>query len=125
MKYYITYECDVYEYDYENGEGNMVNCWADKFTSNKNTPTEAVEELFEKHLFYKLNKEYLDDDEMVSYPVCVDVNNEEASEEDIEEWKSGKLDLYTNYIRFEIFELKKIDLSETVLEPQVEKKDMQ
>ena len=104
-EYLLKYICVVYEDDYLDGEGKHVNYWSDTYNcSGLETPEEAIEALFKHRLWYNYNPEHrCVYDGVAHYSVMVDVNNEEASVNELVEWKQGKTKLWVNDISIEVF----------------------
>lgn len=108
MKTYIVKTMhDVYVDDYNEGEGKHVNSYDLKEEVKAETPQDAVQQYFEKHLGYKfaINNAYIPHKEeedapknVLHYSVLVDEENVEASKEDIKLWQEGKKELYSNSI---------------------------
>ena len=111
-EYLLKYSCDVYEDDYLEGEGKHVNYWSDTYNcSGLETPEEAIEALFKHRLWYNYNPEHrCVYDGVVHYSVMVDVNNEEASVNELVEWKQGKTKLWVNNICIEVFCVEPVEL---------------
>ena len=109
-QYLLKYSCDVYEDDYCNGEVKHVNYWSDTYNCRVETPEEAIEALFKK-LGYNYSPEHrCVYDGIVHYSVMVDVNNAEASENEIVEWQQGKTKLWVNDISIEVFCVEPVEL---------------
>ena len=104
-EYLLKYSCDVYENDYLEGEGNNANYWCDTYNcSGVGSPEEAIEALFKHKLWYNYNPEHrYVEDSIVHYSVMVDCENEEASVNEIVEWKKGNLKLWVNNIAIQVF----------------------
>jgi hypothetical protein len=115
MKTYIVKTMhDVYLDDYNEGEGNYANSYDLKEEVKAETPQDAIQQYFDKHLGYKFNiidayiphKEEEDAPKNVlHYSVLVDENNVEVtSKEEIKLWQEGKKQLYSNHIYLLIYQ---------------------
>ena len=99
-KYKITSFHDVVVDDYENGEGETANFYVLDKIINANTPFEAVKQYFEDFLYFGFNVgNAIVEQTDLFYSVLVDEDNSEASIEQQNLWKDGKLKLYANNIR--------------------------
>lgn len=108
MKTYIVKTMhDVYVDDYNEGEGKHVNSYNLKGEIESETPQDAVQQYFDRHLGYNfaMNNAYVPHKEeedapknVLHYSVLVDEENVEASKEDIKLWQEGKKELYSNSI---------------------------
>ena len=93
----------VYNNDYENGEGEVISNFADDVELLAASLDQAIEKYFADHAFYNYDKKFADiDDGILNYTVTTDDNDDEATEEQLIEWKSGKLDLYYHNIRIKV-----------------------
>jgi len=109
----ISSYTEVYLDSYEEGELDLRNHWQnEKMTFNTDSKTlEAdiqvnIEEYIENVLFATYNKTYVIDslknvidDNSFWYNNFVDVENTTPDEAQIEEWKKGEIELFTQYIR--------------------------
>lgn len=90
---------DVYEDDYEEGEGKYVNGW--NHNEAKGTIVKASELVKWLHDNYYLPEDksaYALSDGKIFTSMLVDENNDEASESEKDAWKKGKMKLYrANY----------------------------
>ena len=100
---------DVYIDDYEQGELDRVNGYTVTNEVEANDVWEAIEKYFETTLYYNFKKEYASKSDEVEnelhYSVLVDVENLEASEKQIEDWKQNKQKLYSNNITITVYEI--------------------
>ena len=114
-KFIISSTHVVYKDSYTDGETDYINGYSLKSKIiNSENPKEAIQKYFEEQLYYKFNFDYaqidhkeLDDasKNTLQYSVLVDNESSEASEEEIELWKQGELQLYANHILLAIHEL--------------------
>ena len=100
---------DVYIYDYEQGELDRVNGYTVTNEVEANDVWEAIEKYFETTLYYDFKKDNASKSDEVEnelhYSVLVDVENLEASENQIEKWKQGKEKLYSSNITITVYEI--------------------
>lgn len=96
----VDYDADIYEDDFESGEGERVNGVEHKV----NLTFDKTEDLFNyictKILFKEMERSdfVAFEDGRITISVTVDVNNYPASEAEIEKWKKGKMQLFSaNY----------------------------
>jgi len=115
--YRISYNVDVYEDSFKNGELEIVNYYDGEFITKANNPKDAIKDFFENELFFDINFKYMDtiQDEFLNrftYSVLCDNDNEEVKEGDIiyEEWKKDDVLLYNNTVNFNIFEVKETEI---------------
>lgn len=104
--YLIKTYFDVYEDDYNEGEGLAVNWWQHESEHN------AIESALQQH-FEQLGLSYdanflLEDDGNRWYSWIVDADNNEATESQAELWKQGKLNLYSLHANIKIYKLEQI-----------------
>lgn len=104
--YLIKTYFDVYEDDYNEGEGLAVNWWQHE------SEHDAIESGLQQH-FEKLGLSYdtnflLEDDGNRWYSWIVDADNNEATESQAELWKQGKLNLYSLNANIKIYKLEEI-----------------
>ena len=100
---------DVYIEDYEQGELDRVNGYTLTNEVEANDAWEAIEKYFETTLYYDFKKDNASKSDEVEnelhYSVLVDVENLEASEKQIEDWKQNKQKLYSNNITITVYEI--------------------
>lgn len=106
MSYIIKTYFDVYEDDYNNGEGKHVNSW------DYQSEHDAIESALQQH-FGKLGLSYdanlsLEDDGNRWYSWTVDEDCCEATDEEIEQWKRGEIKLYSQHASIKIYKLEQI-----------------
>lgn len=98
VSYYFKAFCDVYEDDYEEGEGGHVNSYKVKDEVSASSLKEALKEFVENSLYFTYYDGMNFDDiseGYVSASFLVNSNNEEASENEIDMWELGELTLYS------------------------------
>lgn len=111
MKHYlITSSHTVHETSYTEGELDFANSYQLNAQISAENAKGALMEYIKKHLYLNIAFEQIDIDEHcgINTSALVDVENMEASESEIKEWKEGKIKLWDNYINFTIFELAEI-----------------
>jgi hypothetical protein len=102
-KYKLTlksWDADVYEDDYNEGEGSHVNSFGEKVNKSFSSGQQLLEYISENILYHTVKKENCNimDDGRIVTSVLVDVDNSSASNSEIEEWKKGNKKLYSaNY----------------------------
>lgn len=98
--------------NYEEGEGDMVNEYNIKGEISAESAESALMLFVENNLNFNYDKENLQVDDVCGavYTTLVDNENYEASEEEIKEWRNGKIELYAHYSHIKIFELVKVDI---------------
>lgn len=106
--YFIECEHNIYVDSYEQGEGENVNNFDTKGEYKAENPTEAIE----KHLSslgYSFEKDYMQKDDesenVCYYSVLCDVENSEATQNEVKQWKKGKKILYSNNMILSVYEL--------------------
>jgi hypothetical protein len=109
-KFQINTIHNVFVDDFKTGEGDFANGYTMEATIKAETPMEALKLYFEKELYYVFKEDNLSVDDYIDYSVMVDADNGEATPQEIEWWKDGKITLYANNISIEIFELNKVTL---------------
>jgi hypothetical protein len=106
MSYLIKTYFDVYEDDYNGGEGKHVNQWA--WESKHDAIESALQQHFEQ-LGLSYDAQYLyNEDHIRSYSWTVDEDCCEATEKQIEQWKQGKMQLYSMHASIKIYKLEEI-----------------
>jgi hypothetical protein len=102
-KYKLTlksWDADIYEDSYEEGEGEHVNSFGEKVNKSFSSGEELLEYINDNILYHNAKKEHYNimDDGRIVTSVLVDVDNSSASKSEIEEWKKGNGKLYSaNY----------------------------
>ena len=110
--YIIKIYTDVYLDHYEKGETEEVNNYYNKFTIDHYTPLKAIAESF-NNLGFNFNCKFAeiqtDDDgqQILFYSHLCDVDNIEVEETDtlIKDFGEGKINLYSNNHRVEVYKL--------------------
>ena len=106
MSYLIKTYFDVYEDDYNEGEGKYVSQW--DWESEHDAIESAMQQHFEQHgLSYDANYLFHEDD-IRSYSWTVDEECSEATEKQIEQWKQGRKKLYSMHASIKIYKLEQI-----------------
>jgi hypothetical protein len=106
MSYLIKTYFDVYEDDYNGGEGKHVNQWA--WESKHDAIESALQQHFEQ-LGLSYDAQYLyDEDHIRSYSWTVDEDCCEATEKQIEQWRQGKMQLYSMHASIKIYKLEEL-----------------
>ena len=99
---------DVYEDNWEHGEGSHANEWVESFEIDTDDKIIAISAAMEKSC-YSFKEDFLDDDEGVfRYSVMVDENNCEASSSELELFKKGEIVLYSASIEFKLYQIMEI-----------------
>jgi hypothetical protein len=110
----ITSVHDVHLDTYDGGQLQWVNSYSLKAEIKAENPREAICKYFENELYYKFSFENAivghEDDESnnkneLYFDVLVDIENYEASKNDVELWIEGKNGLYNNSIFLTIHEI--------------------
>jgi hypothetical protein len=106
MSYLIKTYFDVYEDDYNEGEGKHVNQWA--WESKHDAIESALQQHFEQvGLSYDVNYIYEDDGDRY-YSWTVDEDCCELTEKGIEHYRQGKKQLYSMHANIKIYKLEQI-----------------
>ena len=107
-KFEIYSDNEVFVDIYDEGEKEQVNSY---FLSQKieaENYKEAIKKYFSNHLYYEYEdkeENYDKEQNCIFYSVLVDIQNCEASKNEIESWKAGNLGLYSNNIFLKISEI--------------------
>ena len=116
--YIIDTEHTVYVDSYENGEEEQVNFYIQKAEIKAENAKEAIKLYFEKELCFSfdIKDAYITHEEeeegseapknTLHYSILVDIDNMEATKEELEAWKKNEIKLYSNNIYLTIHELK-------------------
>ncbi len=104
-KYFIKSEHEVNIDTYKDGELENVNYYSlNSFITAENA-RQAIEHYFENVLYYDFDFKYsIFKDGVLFYSVLVDVDNQQATKNQIKVWKTGKNTLYSNNISVRISE---------------------
>ena len=111
--YQINIYTDVYLDHYTKGETEEVNSYYNKFTINHYTPLKAIEESFNKlgfsfnQKFAEIHTEWNNAKQVLYYSHLCDVDNIEVEETEslITEFREGKINLYSNNHKVEVYKL--------------------
>ena len=104
--YLIKTNFDVYEDNYNEGEGKFVTAWSHQ--SEHKAIESALQQHFEQvGLSYDVNYIY-EDDGMRHYFWTVDDDCIEATEKQIEQWKRGEIKLYSQNANINVYKLEKL-----------------
>jgi hypothetical protein len=106
-EYLIRSYHSIYEDSYNDGELDWVNGYELSSFIKADNPANAVQQYIENKLYYKFNsRAFCEDDEQSNvghYNVLVDEDNGEATDSEYELWKQGKMQLYSDNIRIEVY----------------------
>lgn len=106
MSYIIKTYFDVYEDDYNEGEGEHITTWTHQ--SEHNAIESALQQHFEQlGLSYDVNL-LLEDDGNRWYSWMVYEDYCQATDKEIQLWKQGKLNLYSLHANIKIYKLEEI-----------------
>jgi len=120
-QFYFNINATIYQDSYEEGQGEQVNSWQNQELIKAENLDLAIEKLFETKLYFSYKKELsqiqdCDDaiNHVLEYSNLVDNDNSEVLEHSkkYQDWKAGKITLYSCDLSIEIFELKAVDLTE-------------
>lgn len=115
-KYQVQINTNVYEDSYSEGEGELVNWFTNDFAINSESPMSAVGEALGK-LGYSFSASLSDiddeNDNQVWYSNLVNVDNIEVREGEAEydDFKDGKIDLYSANHSIYVYELVPVNLN--------------
>lgn len=104
----VTTHHTVYIDSYEQGEGKQVNFYELISERKAETPREAIEEHFKNTVYlpFEFDKADKNEDNTVMYwSNLVDADNSEPNTSEIEAWKKGQEELYSNNIEIMISEI--------------------
>ena len=117
--YFIKTNHEVFIDKFNEGELDFVNAYNIEAKIKAENPREAIKKYFENELYYKFDfentyiphaEEETEEKNTLHYTVLVDVDNSEASVQEVEEWKEDKLTLYSNNIFLTIYELNAVEV---------------
>lgn len=120
-QFYFKVNATNYKDSYEEGQGDQVNSWQNQELIKAETLDLAIEKLFETKLYFTYKKKFAQVNDcdasinnVLEYSNLVDEDNSEVleSSQKYQDWKAGKIDLYSCDLSIEIFELKAVDLTE-------------
>lgn len=112
MEYHIQSKHTVFEDHFEEGEQSYSN----EYNENSDVEASDIKEALIKYfdfLSFTLDTSKLDitnDNGNAYYSVLVNVEGEEADENEVKQWKKGNLILYSNLIELSVFVKSKIVL---------------
>lgn len=90
---------EVYEDDYEEGEGDYANAWDFDVRGEYDSAEELVKAIAKNSfIFSDKVKDYSFIDSTIQTSAFVNNDNEEPSKAEIEAWKNGELKLYNAYL---------------------------
>ncbi len=104
----VTTHHTVFIDSYENGEGKQVNFYTIDSEVKAETPREAIENHFNNVIYlpFDFNKaEISEDKECIFWSCLVDEDNGHAQLSQIEKWKKGEKELYSNNIEIMVSEI--------------------
>lgn len=99
--------------DYKKGELEMVNSYGTEAEIIAENTKDAIQTFFETVLFYRFDYSlsWVDEDSnALHYSNLVDTDNVEASKNEIEQWKKGKITLYTNNTYIKVHEVNEVKI---------------
>ena len=117
--YFIKTNHEVFIDKFNEGELDFVNAYNIEAKVKAESVENAIQEYFDKHLYYDFNmnhayvphqEEETEEKNTLHYSVLVDVDNNKASGQEVEEWKEDKLTLYSNNIFLKIYELNEVEI---------------
>ena len=104
---------------FNEGELDFVNAYSLSGEVKAENPENAIVEYFKNQLYYDFNmnnayvphqEEETEEKNTLHYSVLVDVDNNQANGQEVEEWKEDKLTLYSNNIFLTIYELNAVKI---------------
>lgn len=104
----VTTYHEVYIDSYENGEGKQVNFYTINSEVKAETPREAIENHFNNVIYlpFKFEEAEVNEDKTIMFWSClVDEDNGHAQLSQIEKWKKGEKELYSNNIDIMVSEI--------------------
>ena len=112
-KYTVLSSHDVYEDSYTEGEGTWVKGYDLGMKVSAKDPMEAVAKFYDKQLGKEFDPTIVNiEDGGIYDSFLVDVENLEATENQIEKWKRGEIMLYANSFRVIVQSIEVLDLEE-------------
>lgn len=104
-KYKVISIHDIYEDNYIEGQGNLVNSFNLDSEQSVNTPIEAIEKHFNifGYSFDSIRAEF--DDNLCHYGFMVDTDNIEASTQELEWFKNDNKKLYADNTTIQVYEM--------------------
>jgi hypothetical protein len=100
----------IHKYDYECGELDFINEYQLKEFVKAENAKDALFKFVNNVLCYSIDIDEIELNEYgnFSFDILIDAENEQASIENVEEWKKGECILYNDYISLNIYQLNKI-----------------
>ena len=115
-KYYISSIHDNYEESFSSSDGEFCNSWEQKRIVKANNLQEALKIYFDSELYYSFNINDLDiQKDNIFTSLLVDIDNCEASDYEIEQWKKDELTLYHQHICISVEIMQEINIEEEFL----------
>lgn len=118
-RYQISSYHEVHEDNYEEGELDQVNSYEiGPWTIKADTPMEAIAKYYNSYLPREFKPEYaMLDDERANTIYDSSLEDEaglEPSEDELVEWREGRMKLYSNNATIFVHELVEVDLTEFI-----------
>jgi hypothetical protein len=109
-EYFIKSYHGMYDDDYNDGEGEMINFYMNEAKVHAYDPIDAIKEYFNTQFYYSFDESLVytdaeDSKNVVWYDVMVNELLDEADPCEVELWKNGKLKLYNNNIKIELYQV--------------------
>ena len=109
--YYITTEHTIYKDNFIEGEQEQVNFFNNKQIITAIDARTAIKQYFEGVLYYNIDFAFAEiDNNKLYYSVQVNNDNEVPCMQEIELWKEGKIDLFSDNIYLELFEVAECEI---------------
>jgi len=110
-QYHVFCSHDICEDSYTKGEMGSYNSWDEDDIISAETPMDAVRAFYKENLFWDFKEEgALFDEGKLFDSRLIDEENHEASERQIEDWKAGKIQLYSDNVRITVKQLVPVNL---------------
>lgn len=110
-QYHVFCSHDICEDSYTKGEMGSYNSWDEDDIISAETPMDAVITFYKKNLFWDFVEGSADFDEGALFDSrLVDEDSQVASEQQIEDWKAGKIQLYSDNVRIDVKQLVPVNL---------------
>ena len=109
----IKNSVEIFQDSYKDGRGEYVNYFSKKAEIKAETPLEALQQFFEKEMYFSFDEKQLDEEpHCLRYSNLVDESNIEVLEGSLkfEEFKKGLCDLYSAESSIKIYELTPIKI---------------
>lgn len=109
--YYITTEHTIYKDNFIEGEQEQVNFFKNKQLITASDPRTAIKQYFENFLYYDIDFSSAEiDNNILHYSVQGNNDNEVPSVREVELWKEGEIDLFSDNIYLELFEVTECEI---------------